>query len=197
MRDIVKRNPNFSTKFSGAILSFPVPGLFGGGLGRERDAVRWTAPAVAGAAWQVIDFALRVPLPRAVRGGRLWDRWRGGCGDVAGVGTRMYCMSANVGLVEAYQLVGFFDHQEIFRILFFGRCGEVERAGENSGGVDDHHLTVSDRVLVINHGLNAGVCQECGGAVLIGLIGFVQDDQDLYPRPASGHPPGLWQWAPG
>jgi len=88
-------------------------------------------------------------------------------------------MGLHIGLIRLDQLGCVLDHQQILSVLLLGRLREVERARDDGRTVDDDHLIMVDRVLIIDEGLDAYVDQEGHGAVFRRLMGFVEHDENL------------------
>jgi len=88
-------------------------------------------------------------------------------------------MHTDIRLIRRGQIGRICEHEHMLGILLFGRFGEVERAYNDRPRVDHYHFAVSNHVLRINARLDAKVVQKRGGTVFIGLVGFVEDCEDL------------------
>ncbi len=91
-------------------------------------------------------------------------------------------MGLDIRLIRLHQLWRILDHQQILGVLLLSRLGEVEGARDDRGAVDDDHLVMGDRVLVIDERLDAGVDQEGRRAVLVVSLDLSSTARTLTPR---------------
>jgi hypothetical protein len=66
-------------------------------------------------------------------------------------------MHMDIGFIRCDELRRVCDDEQVLGILLLGCLGEVERPGDDRGAVNHHDLCMSDRVLIINERLDAGV----------------------------------------
>jgi hypothetical protein len=105
-----------------------------------------------------------------------WRRsWTPDRGGLPRIGLGVGGMQQHILRIRLDQLRCVCDDQQVFGVHRLGSLGEIERVGNNRGGVNDHHLIVGDSVLGINAGRNTRIDQEGGSAVFVGLIRLLED----------------------
>jgi hypothetical protein len=75
--------------------------------------------------------------------------------------------------------------QEIFRVVFFRRLGEIERAGQDFLPVDDHDFIVGNRVSGVDKRRNSGIGHKISRRIFFAALAPVQNDLHFYPSPVS------------
>ena len=91
---------------------------------------------------------------------------------------------------------GVADDEKVFGVIFLGGFGEVEGAGQNDCGIDDHDFVVSDGVFGVDEGGHAGMEEEIGGGIFFGALAFVEDDR-VANVTTMGVNHGLSDWSRG
>lgn len=71
------------------------------------------------------------------------------------------------------------NNENVLRVSFLGRLGEIKRAGHHADVVHDDYFVVSDGVARIDVGLDSGVGEEIGGGIFLGPIAPIQNRRDF------------------
>src|SRR5581483_7332124 len=87
------------------------------------------------------------------------------------------------------------NDNQILRVLLLGCLCKIKRAGEDRLTTNDHHLVMSDGVLRVNIGWNAGMGDKISGSIFLPPLAFIKDD--LYMDATSvGIHQTPWRWEP-
>ncbi len=86
------------------------------------------------------------------------------------------------------------NDQQILSVFLFGCLGEVKRPCDHSGSVDDHHLIVSDGMLVVNPDWDAFILKKRRPSIGSFSLTFIENGFDLY-SPPRGINKGLGYWS--
>ena len=73
------------------------------------------------------------------------------------------------------------NDQQVFRVAFLCRFGEVETSRQNRVRINHHDFVVGYGVLRINPRRHAGMKQEIGFRVFVPALALVEDDLDFHP----------------